>query len=182
MDGNEERGGASAHAGFRATFEEHFDHVRRALRRLGVRGADVEDLSQEVFVTFHRRRHDYDVERPVRPWLRGIALRVAATHRRRARQVPEAPDDEDQEDHAPDAAPLPDQRIAEEQDRALVIEALAAVDAGRRAVIVMHELDGAPMPDVARTLGIPLNTAYSRLRVGRVELRTAARRLLQKRA
>ena len=45
----------------------------------------------------------------------------------------------------------------------------------RRAVFVMHELDGEPIPAVAAALGLPLNTAYSRLRTAR-ELFTAALR------
>lgn len=47
----------------------------------------------------------------------------------------------------------------------------------RRAVFILHELDEEPMPAVAETLGIPLNTGYSRLRVARDEFTTALRRL-----
>jgi RNA polymerase sigma-70 factor (ECF subfamily) len=41
----------------------------------------------------------------------------------------------------------------------------------------MHDLDEVGMPEVAETLGIPLNTGYSRLRLARKELAEAVRRL-----
>jgi DNA-directed RNA polymerase specialized sigma24 family protein len=44
-------------------------------------------------------------------------------------------------------------------------------------VVVMHDLDGAPIVDIARTLSISRFGAYSRLRKGRRELAAAVRRL-----
>ena len=41
----------------------------------------------------------------------------------------------------------------------------------------MHDLDGVPIADVARTLSISRFGAYARLRKGRNELRAAVRRL-----
>lgn len=170
-----ERVTAPEAAWFRALFQEHFAYVWRALRRLGVREADLEDLAHEVFVTAYRRRDDLDPERPVRPWLFGVALRIAAGHRRLARHQNEVLDDE--EVVAVDEAPLPDQALAIQEDRALVLEALQLVELNRRGVFVMHDLDGTAMPEIARVLGIPLNTAYSRLRLAREDFRAAVQRL-----
>jgi RNA polymerase sigma-70 factor, ECF subfamily len=175
------RSSPSTRAAFRATFDEHFEHVWHTLRKLGVRDADLEDLTHEVFVTFHRRREDYDPARPLRPWLAGIALRVAAAHRRLARQKAETLGDGGEAERAADAAPLPDQTLARKQDRELLFEALAALDLDRRAVFVMHELDGMAMPEIAHALGIPLDTGYSRLRLARDELKAAAHRLMRRR-
>ena len=55
--------------------------------------------------------------------------------------------------------------------------ALAEVEESRRAVFVLYELDREPMKEVAATLGIPLNTAYSSLRRARAEFRAAVERL-----
>jgi RNA polymerase sigma-70 factor (ECF subfamily) len=52
------------------------------------------------------------------------------------------------------------------------------VDLDRRAVLVAYEMDELPMKDIAASLQIPLDTAYSRLRVGRVELHKAFQRLV----
>jgi len=47
----------------------------------------------------------------------------------------------------------------------------------RRAVVVLHELEGQTAPEIAAALDVPLNTVYSRLRLGRADLNAAARRL-----
>jgi len=44
-------------------------------------------------------------------------------------------------------------------------------------VLVLHEIEEMTAPEIARVLGIPLNTVYSRLRVGREELEDAMARL-----
>jgi RNA polymerase sigma-70 factor (ECF subfamily) len=116
----------------------------------------------------HRRWLDFDAERPLRPWLFGIAYRVAATHRKRTRREALDPCLEIE-----DLAPRPDEAFAIEQARALVLAALARIPLPRRAVLVMHDLDGAEMRDVAAALSIPLFTAYSRLRKARKELQAS---------
>jgi RNA polymerase sigma-70 factor (ECF subfamily) len=47
----------------------------------------------------------------------------------------------------------------------------------RRAVFVLYDIDGEPMKEIARSLGIPVNTAYSRLRLARSEFGLAVKRL-----
>jgi RNA polymerase sigma-70 factor (ECF subfamily) len=51
------------------------------------------------------------------------------------------------------------------------------VEIDRRAVFVLHDIHEVPVPEVAETLGVPLNTAYSRLRIAREEFATAVKRL-----
>jgi RNA polymerase sigma-70 factor, ECF subfamily len=46
---------------------------------------DAEDLTQEVFVTAFRQLGGFDVERPLAPWLRSIALNLLRNHRRKFR-------------------------------------------------------------------------------------------------
>jgi RNA polymerase sigma-70 factor, ECF subfamily len=157
-----------------AVFDAHFDYVWNILRRLGVRESDLEDLAHEVFLKVHGRLDDYDPTRPMRPWLSGFAYRVAADHRRLARhriEVLGVPVE------AVDPVRPPDERIEAGEERALVEVALAGMDFDRRAVLVLHDVEDVPVPAIAEELGIPLNTAYSRLRLAREELATAVKRL-----
>jgi hypothetical protein len=48
-------------------------------------------------------------------------------------------------------------------DRDALDEALRRLDAENRAIVVMHYYLGMPMPEIARSLGIPLGTTKSRL-------------------
>jgi RNA polymerase sigma-70 factor, ECF subfamily len=162
---------ASAEPTFRALFDAEFGYVCRALRRLGVFAADVEDVSQELFVAVHRSLPEYDTSRPIRPWLFSFAFRYAANYRRLARN----------QGHVSDAAlstVYGHARVdADAEARDLVLRALSAMDFDRRAVVVMHDLEGFGAPEIAAQLGIPLNTVYSRLRVGRENFQRAVEAL-----
>ena len=161
-------------ARFEAIFDAELFYVWTSLRRLGVQSRDLEDVAHEVFLRAFERMHDYDPARPIRPWLFAFAFRLASDYRRLSRHGTELYGDEPpHRTSAPDAEQLLVQREREE----LVARALAAVEIERRAVFILHELDEQPMPAVVETLGIPLNTGYSRLRVARDEFTTAPRRL-----
>jgi RNA polymerase sigma-70 factor (ECF subfamily) len=168
-------GSASAPAPLdvRAIFEAEYGYVLQSLRRLGVAEADLDDLVQETLLAVHRRQDTYDRARPLRPWLFGVAFRVASEFRRLARNRREVVKDVDRADDGLD----PEGQAARAEERGLVLRALEGMDLDRRAVFVMCDIDEASAPEVAAALGIPLNTVYSRLRVARQEFTAAARRL-----
>jgi RNA polymerase sigma-70 factor, ECF subfamily len=155
-------------------FQEEVDYVYWTLRRFGARPGDAEDLAQEVFLTMWRRRETYDPQRPLRPWIAGIAFRVKQAHRRRGgRELPIGFVDE------VDQAPLPDERLEAERTQVLVVAALARVPERQRSVLVLHDIDGLPMREISEVMSVPLFTLYSRLRTARRafarELRRAQR-------
>jgi RNA polymerase sigma-70 factor (ECF subfamily) len=57
--------------------------------------------------------------------------------------------------------------------------ALDTIPLQRRAVVVMHDLDGFPIVEVAARLSLTRFGAYARLRKARKELASALRRLLK---
>jgi RNA polymerase sigma-70 factor, ECF subfamily len=154
-------------------FEEHFDYMWNRLRRLGVHEADLEDLVHEVFIKVHARMRDYEPSRPIRPWLFGFAFRVAADHRRLVRHRVEVLGASVE---PVDPTSPADAQIEAREERALVEDALLCIDLDRRAVLIMHDADEVPVPAIARELGIPVATAYSRLRLAREDLTTAVGR------
>jgi RNA polymerase sigma-70 factor (ECF subfamily) len=151
--------------------------VWRTLRRLGVREADLEDTVQEVFMVFHRRLNDFDHACPVGPWLMGIAHRVAAAERRRARHRRELPTASEQLENRPGSINSPHEDVEAIQRRRRVQEALDTLDLDRRIVFVMYELEGVACTDIAAALDVPLNTVYSRLRLARERFKGAVVRL-----
>jgi RNA polymerase sigma-70 factor, ECF subfamily len=168
---------ASTCPDFDTLFETEFNYVWNSLRRLGVPRRDLEDLTHDVFLRVIRQWARYDRSRPIRPWLFAFAVRVASDYRRLARHRVEFFDIDP--DYDTSVAPTPSAL-----DRMLCIESLSfaqraldSLDLERRAVFILHELDGYNMPDVARALGIPLNTAYSRLRLAREQFNVTFARL-----
>jgi RNA polymerase sigma-70 factor (ECF subfamily) len=162
---------------FREIFEREFDYVWTSLRRLGVHDRDLEDVAQELFLQVHRRLDEYDPSRPVRPWLFAFAVRCASDWRRLARHRREVPDD-GLEARSPAGGAEED--IARAEDVALVLRALRSIEMDRRAVFILYELDEQPMKEIAATLGVPLFTAYSRLRLARKDFVAAVRRVRPK--
>jgi len=74
----------------------HGSFLGAALRRFGVFGADVDDLSQEVFLLAYRRWGTLELE-GIRRWLWVVAANVARNHRRLSRHrcevlMPEPPE------------------------------------------------------------------------------------------
>jgi RNA polymerase sigma-70 factor (ECF subfamily) len=151
---------------FDVLYEEHFDYVGRTLGRLGVLAADLPDAVHDVFVVVYRRWAEIDFGRPVRPWLFGVARRVAAARRRKQRDV---------------VTELPERGSSGDADRIarrdLLWRLLAELPDERLEVVVLHDLEGRTGADIAQQLGISVNTVHSRLRLARADLAAALVRL-----
>lgn len=165
---------ASVHLDLDGIYREHFAFVWRSAKRLGVRGAALDDVVQEVFVIVHRRLAQFEGRSSVRTWLFGITLRVARDHRRSvARKAPEGTVDPDT---LRATGPGPSE-LMEKTEAARVLHALLdELGEERREVFVMAELEQMTMPDIATLLGINVNTAYARLRVARQTFEAALAR------
>jgi RNA polymerase sigma-70 factor (ECF subfamily) len=155
-----------------AAFQGELDYIYRTLSRLGAGSFDIDDLAQDLFMILRRSWSGYDPSRPLRPYLFGIAFRITAAHKRKRRR--EVPCGVVQID---DSAPGPDDALRSKRAHGLLLAALERIPLPRRAILIMHELDGIPVSEVAEVFSIPLFTAYSRLRKARRELQVAVRRL-----
>jgi RNA polymerase sigma-70 factor, ECF subfamily len=153
----------------RQVFDEHARYVIRTLRHFGIKEADVEDVAQEVFVTVHRKLPEFEGRSKLRTWLYAICLRVASDHRRRAHVVRERVTDSPPIDTGERTGAEPDTHL---ESRAFVQQLLDVLDDDKRAVLVLYEIEGLTMREVAEVVGCPLQTAYSRLHAARELLRT----------
>jgi RNA polymerase sigma-70 factor (ECF subfamily) len=152
-------------------FNEDRDYVWRTLARHGVPRADIEDLAQEVFLVMWRRWHEYDAARPLRPWLAGIASNVARSHLRRSgretlRGLIERP--------SPELSG--EDRLAGRRVAKVVAGALADLPERHRELLVLHDLEGVPVREIAERLGVPVFTIYTRLRRARGAMAKGLRR------
>lgn len=151
--------------GVEQIYRDHAAFFWRLLRAMGVREADVPDVTQEVFITIHRRLDDTQIRASLRAWVYGICLRTAANYRRRRHRSSErlcCP--------VPDSAPIGSDRAGARLD---LKRALDSLDEARRAVFLLYEVEGLSMPEVAEALGCPVTTAYSRLYSARRAVRAA---------
>jgi RNA polymerase sigma-70 factor (ECF subfamily) len=149
-------------------FDAHADRLYRLARRLVPQQADALDLVQETFLRAAAAPRSIPPgARSEEAWLVRVLInlrrdewRKQAVRKRHQHELPNA------------MAPvhLEDALVA----RALVWHALDQLPPRRRAIVVMHELEGLAHADIASLLGITVITVRWHLSRGRREL---ARRL-----
>ena len=151
----------------------HFDAVWRSLRRLGVAESALDDAAQQVFLVAARRLDTIDPAGE-KPYLLGIAVRVASDARRTTARRREVRDE--RADERVDPRPSPEDLLDRKRARELLDVVLGAMPMDLRAAFTMFEIEGMSVPEVANALGIPLGTASSRLRRAREQFRELVHR------
>jgi RNA polymerase sigma-70 factor (ECF subfamily) len=146
---------------FGEIYRRHYGAIGTYLyRRTGDRHA-TEDLLAEVFLSALRgirrfRWRGIDV----RHWLYRIATRAANRWAKRARRVP-----------APLPPEVPDPRDPSHDDAEEVTALLLRLPPKLQAAVTLHYLEGLPVAEVARVLGVAPGTVKSRLSRARDAMR-----------
>jgi RNA polymerase sigma-70 factor (ECF subfamily) len=159
---------------FDKLYRLHFDFVWRCARAFGSTPEEVDDVVQDVFIVVQRRFADLKDEALARSWVYGITRRVVSAHRRRRPKKDSQDATEVDGLVSPDQSPL---AAAEQSARLRLLSVLLdGLDEPKREVFVLSEILEMNGREIAETLGIPMNTVYSRLRVAREEFDKAAQR------
>jgi RNA polymerase sigma-70 factor (ECF subfamily) len=152
------RSGQSEEAALRTFYDEHAPVLLSYVSRLvdGDRGR-AEDIVQETLIRAWRNLDALDEgQGPVRPWLFTVARRIAIdAHRARMARPAEVGD-------AVLAAVPAAGEIESSLDRILIADALGALSAEHRAVIVETYYRGRTAAEAAAVLGVPTGTVKSR--------------------
>jgi RNA polymerase sigma-70 factor (ECF subfamily) len=150
-------------------FDRYAKEIRRCIVRLGARGADIDDAVQTVFLELQRTAASFDPTRNARAWLMGIAAMVVRRQRRSLKQhvnrllrfgLT----------HQDDCCAAVDRQVQASEELRLFADALRRLNPKKREVftlVVLEELSG---QEVAETLGIPINTVWTRLHYARSDL------------
>ncbi len=155
----------------RTFVDANYDRLWRVLRRFGVPSDAVEDAAQEVLLVFVRKMASVA---PAAEWafVYATARRVASDARRRARGTDVIDGAAEQrEDPKLGAA------FADADARRLLDRLLDGLVDEQREAIVLIELEGMTIKEVAELLGLPEGTVASRLRRGHEQLEAAASKL-----
>ena len=158
-----------------AWFRDHFDTLWRLAARLGVPVANVDDVVQEAFITAERRADDIQDD-SARAFLIGTTVKLSANYRRRQRTRDEYAADLEQQ--PPVDGPVDAEQLMVQKQLRLFLElALDELPPEQRSVLVLHEVEGFSVAEVAELLGDPPGTVASRLSRGRARFSRAAARL-----
>ena len=133
---------------------------------------DARDVAQEAFVRVYRQLGTFEGDRFM-AWLLRITRNLCIDQLRRRRTRPPAEDvrADAADDAAPrDAAPDPEQAWLADARRRLVYQALQRLDGANREVILLKDIQGLKLDEIAGMLGLPLGTVKSRAHRARLEL------------
>ena len=154
---------------FREVFRSHRADVARLVQRMTGRPADLEDIVQEVFLQVYRSIKDFRGQSRFSTWLYRVTVNVVLMQRRAARSRPvlhEAPED----GFGPDLRELPDDQVARARRVSAFYRLLDRLSDKKRAVFVLHELEGLSPSEIAKVVSAPVLTVRTRLFYARREL------------
>lgn len=166
-----ERARAGDRAAFRELYALHHRQVCRQLMFLVPR-ADLEDVLQDVFIEVFRSIRRFEGKSAFTTWLYRLTVHVAMKSRRKqsrsrldiVEDLPEQLDEKPQ----PDAVSL----SAERQTRVETL--LQQLSPKKRAVLVLHDLQGVEAHRIAEVLGTNVLTVRTRLFYARREFEALA--------
>ncbi|HEY1955910.1 MAG TPA: sigma-70 family RNA polymerase sigma factor [Polyangiaceae bacterium] len=156
---------------FRAFVVRYERVVFALLSRVIGGGAHVEDLAQETFLRAYRAFSSFDVDGAARPstWLLTIATRLALdAKKRRAPIVAPLKDG-----NAVAAASTPENERSRGELGRAIARAASELPDDQRAAFVLAELHDFSVAEIAVALGVPENTAKTRLFRAREKMRAS---------
>jgi RNA polymerase sigma-70 factor (ECF subfamily) len=151
--------------------ERHFDTVHRFFRNKV--GSEIEDLVQQTFLACVEARVRYQGQASFKTFLLAIARNQLFTHYSKRRR--EVLDFTLTSVH--DLGTSPTGVLGKREDERLLNEALRRVPLDAQVVLELAYWEGLDGGEIAQVLGVPLNTAYSRLRRAKLNLLDRLREL-----
>jgi len=162
---------AGDRSAWRALYERHAALVFRFLSALGVRDPEREDACQDVFLAVYRSLPSFRGEAQLSTWIYRITARTTGKLIQK-RKLRSALTNTLTQEPAPTLADPTEQAA-----RALMLDGmLDRLNPKKRLVLVLFELEGVPVEEIARIVGCPTNTVWSRLHHARLDLTKMAAR------
>lgn len=151
-------------AALEVLFAEWLPVILQWCRRLGGPRVDADHAAQDVALVVLSKLHTVHGPEVLPSWLFGVTRRVLAQHRRRAwvkRWIPGVDVDRTL------ASSNPEADLGRQELLSAVRDAVDALPASLREVVVLCDLERRPQAEVAEIVGLPLGTVKSRLRRAR---------------
>jgi RNA polymerase sigma-70 factor (ECF subfamily) len=167
-------------AGEEATFDllvaRYYQRIDRLVQHVVGHPMMAEDIAQETFLRAYRALPRFRGEASFYSWLYRIAINLCMSYLRQ--RPPAARLSEEVHDATPAFAADPSSLLECDERHRLVRQAIAALPAHYRIVVILRDLEGFSYQEIAALLSIPLGTVKSRLNFGKRLLRDSLRPLL----
>jgi RNA polymerase sigma-70 factor (ECF subfamily) len=135
---------------------------------------EARDLAQDIFVRVFRRLDTCEAAEKFVPWLVRVARNAGIDHLRRRQARPPQQDIPAEEMRDLKATgPDPEQHWLQDRRKRLVMQALQHLSNINKEIILLKDIQGLPLEEIATMLDLPLGTIKSRSSRARVELAKA---------
>jgi RNA polymerase sigma-70 factor (ECF subfamily) len=135
---------------------------------------DARDVAQDIFVKLYQRLGTFRGHETFLPWLLRLSRNACIDHLRRRKARPPRTDiPVDEGPQLPAPGPDPHESWAVGHRRRLVWRALQRLTEANREMIVLKEIHGLNLQEIADLLEIPMGTVKSRSNRARLELARA---------
>ena len=161
---------------WRTLYDRHFPDVERLVASLGILDAEADDICQEIFVIIYKNLARFRGEARLSTWIYRLATREAIRFARRRRLVRGLSELFAREKRS---ATPPDWSESEAGRRHYLRQLLDKLSPERRLALVLYEIEGVPVNEIARISDCAENTVWTRLHRARTELEKIAKEAMQ---
>lgn len=139
---------------------------------------EARDVAQEIFVRIYERLGSFHGNQAFLPWLLRLSRNVCIDALRRRKTRPRATDDVTEETvRIASAVPTPEAACAARSAGDLLYRAMDRMSDSDREILMLKEIQGLKVEEIATLLKIPTGTVKSRCNRARLDLAARVRRL-----
>lgn len=158
-------------APFERTIAPHMDALERMALRLTGNQSDADDLVQDVLTNLYARRHSIEEVDDLQPWLLRVLYRRFVERSRRESPQRDATKETERAEETESEGETPDAVFERMLTAERIQRALDRLSDSHRHLILMHDVEGYSLPEIATIMDVPEGTLKSRLHRARGNLR-----------
>lgn len=133
---------------------------------------DAEEVTQEVFLTLHRKLKEFRFQSSFKTWVYRITVNHAINYAKKAKKDRHNAVEYDKNLNAVPVAAQARADMEQKEKEHLVKTLLSNLNPDQRACVVLRNIEGLSYQEIAASLGININTVRSRLKRAREALMT----------
>ncbi len=158
----------------------HQDRILNLAYQFTGNREEARDLAQEIFVRLYQKMSQYQSDRPFMTWFNSLARNLCIDHyrsRKRDRVLVDKPVEEFVSLEA--QVERTDRRLQRRERHEFLMRAMETLGEISREAIVLKDLQGHSLEEIAEMLSVPLGTVKSRVHRARIELASAIQKIQQ---
>jgi RNA polymerase sigma-70 factor (ECF subfamily) len=131
---------------------------------------DAQEVTQDVFLTVHRKLESFRGESSFKTWIYRIAVNLAINHaKKRSKEQDRTVEYEENMELSTPVNPI-DEKMDRVGKEKVISMLLGSLNPDQRACLVLRDFEGLSYEEIAETLKVNINTVRSRLKRGRERL------------